>query len=228
MTTWIWLRRFSHLEFIHSFVIRHLRQHVGSAARVINNAVRFEQGGNHGNALRTRVDHLLKIVDVNSADTKDRDIDVEMNLPDVAQPDWLVIWFCWRGEDRTKSDVIGAFAQRRVRLGQTVRRFSNNQISSSFLACNKNRIVVLSNVHAFDGNPRRDLRIIIHDQRRVRAGCDLMDLRGEIDQFVDRFSFSAQLDEIYTTSDHLFRDAIAIPQLRDVTEINDSVKAAFA
>src|SRR4026209_1085656 len=99
------------------------RQHIRGAARVINNAVCLEQGRNHDNALRTRVDHLLKIVDVNSADTKDRDTDVEMNLPDVAQPDWLVIWFCWRGEDRTKSDVIGAFAQRPVRLRQTVRRF---------------------------------------------------------------------------------------------------------
>jgi hypothetical protein len=54
-----------------------------------------------------------------------------------------------------------------------------------------------------------------------------MDLRREIDQLVDRFSFSAQLDEIYATGDHLFRDAIAIPQSRDVTKINDSVKAAF-
>jgi hypothetical protein len=61
-----------------------------------------------------------------------------MNLPDVAQPDWRVIRFCWRGEDRTKSDVIGAFVLRRMRLGQVVRRFANNHISSSFLARKKN------------------------------------------------------------------------------------------
>jgi hypothetical protein len=53
-----------------------------------------------------------------------------------------------------------------------------------------------------------------------------MDLRREIDQLVDRFSFSAQLDEIYTTGDHLFGDTIAITSA-DVTEINNSVKAAF-
>jgi hypothetical protein len=81
-----------------------------------------------------------------------------------------------------------------VRLGQAVRRFTNNQISSSFLACNKNRIVVLSNVHAFDGNPRRDLGIIIHDQWRVRSSSDFMDVRGEIDQLIDRSSFSAKLN----------------------------------
>src|SRR5207249_9394925 len=85
---------------------------------------------------------------VDPPNTKNRDGDVEMNLPDIAQSNWLVIRFCWRGEDRTKSDVIGAFAQRRVRLRQAVRRFPNNQISSSFLACNKNRIVVLSNVRS--------------------------------------------------------------------------------
>jgi hypothetical protein len=54
-----------------------------------------------------------------------------------------------------------------------------------------------------------------------------MDLRRELDQLVDRFSFSAKLNEIHATGDHLFGHTIAIPQLRDITEINDSVKATF-
>ena len=55
-----------------------------------------------------------------------------------------------------------------------------------------------------------------------------MDLRGEIDQLVDRFSFSAKLNEIDAAGDHLFGHAIAISPLRDVTEINDAVKTTFA
>jgi len=55
-----------------------------------------------------------------------------------------------------------------------------------------------------------------------------MDLKREVGQFVDRFSFSAKLNEIDTTGHHLFGDTTAIPHSRDVTEINDSVKAAFA
>ena len=55
-----------------------------------------------------------------------------------------------------------------------------------------------------------------------------MDLRCEVDQFVDRFSFSAKLNEIDTTSDHLFGDTTAIPHSRDVPEINDAVKATVA
>jgi hypothetical protein len=53
-----------------------------------------------------------------------------------------------------------------------------------------------------------------------------MDLRRQVNQFVDRFSFSAKLNEIDTTGDHLFGDTTAIPHSRDVTEINDAVKAA--
>src|SRR5882757_2811379 len=120
------------------FVIRHLCQHIGGAARVINNAMRLEHGRNHHNALRPGIDHLLKIVDVDSAYAEDRGAHILMNSPDIAQSDWFVIRFGWRGEDRTKSDVISALALRFVRLGQTVRRFTNNQISSGFLAHNKN------------------------------------------------------------------------------------------
>src|SRR6266508_74665 len=96
--------------------------------------MRLEQGRNHDDALRSGIDHLLQIIDVDSADTENRDAHIEMNLPDVAQSDWCVIRFRWCSEDRTESDVISAFALRCVRLGQTVRRFTNNQISSSFLA----------------------------------------------------------------------------------------------
>ena len=49
-------------------------------------------------------------------------------------------------------------------------------------------------MYALEGNSRGDLRMIIHDQRRGRAASDLVDLSREIDKFVDRFSFSADLD----------------------------------
>ena len=55
-----------------------------------------------------------------------------------------------------------------------------------------------------------------------------MDLRRQVDQLVDGFSFSAKLNEIHTTGDHLFGDTTAIPQSREVTKINDAVKAAVA
>src|SRR6266480_6920143 len=42
-----------------AFVIGHLRQHVGGAARVINDVVRLEQSGNHHHALCPGVDHAL-------------------------------------------------------------------------------------------------------------------------------------------------------------------------
>src|SRR5205823_5169454 len=112
-----------------------IRQHIGSAARVINNAVRLKQGGNHNNTLRSGFDHPLKIVDVDSANTEDRYAHIEVGVSDAVQADRLVIRFCWRGEDRTKSDVISALSLRRVCLGQAVRRFTNDQISSGFLAC---------------------------------------------------------------------------------------------
>src|SRR5947209_13498813 len=47
-------------------------QHVGGAARVINDAVRLEQRRNHHNAPCPGVDHALKIVDVDSADAENR------------------------------------------------------------------------------------------------------------------------------------------------------------
>jgi hypothetical protein len=61
-----------------------LGKHIGGAARVINNAVRLEQGRNHDNALRPGIDHLLKIVDVDSAYAEDWDARIQMNSPDIA------------------------------------------------------------------------------------------------------------------------------------------------
>src|SRR5437762_11174038 len=49
-----------------------LRQHVGRTARVINNTVRLEQGGNHHNALCSGVDNALQIIDIDSANAEDR------------------------------------------------------------------------------------------------------------------------------------------------------------
>jgi hypothetical protein len=83
-------------------------------------------------------------------------------------------------------------------------------------------------VHTFDGNSRCDLGMIIHNQWCAGWDRDFMDLRREVDQLVDRFSFCAKLNEIDTTGDHLFGDTTAIPHSRDVTEVNDAVKAAVA
>ncbi len=45
--------------FCHSFVIGHSREHVGGAARVINDAMRLEQRRNHHHALCSGVYHAL-------------------------------------------------------------------------------------------------------------------------------------------------------------------------
>ena len=61
-----------------------LGKHIGGAARVINKAACLEQGRNHDNALRPGIDHLLKIVDVDSAYKEYWDAHMQMNSPDVA------------------------------------------------------------------------------------------------------------------------------------------------
>ena len=73
--------------------IRPSCEHIGGAARVINDAVRFEQGRNHDDALCAGVDHTLKIVDVDSADAENREIHFLMNSFDIFQTDRFVIGF---------------------------------------------------------------------------------------------------------------------------------------
>src|SRR6266480_3115946 len=115
-----------------------LREHVSGAARVINNAVRLEQSGNHDNTLCPGVDNCLQIIDVDSANAENRDVHIEMGLFDFAQTNWFVIRFRRRVEDWAKADVISAFGSRRARLRQAVRRSTDDQISSSLLARNEN------------------------------------------------------------------------------------------
>src|SRR5437667_5742743 len=103
----------------------HSCQHVGGAARVINNAVRLQQSRNHHNALCTRVDHTLQIVDVDPANAEDRGPDFCVDPPDVCEADRRIVRFCGRGEDWAESDVVRAFALRCQRLLQAVRGFSD-------------------------------------------------------------------------------------------------------
>src|SRR6266700_2407685 len=102
-----------------------LRQHIGGAARVINDAVRFEQGRNHDHALGASINNALKIVDVDSADAEDRETDFRMNSLDIGKPNGRVVGFCGRGKDWPEPDVIGAFALRRYRLLKAVSGFPN-------------------------------------------------------------------------------------------------------
>ena len=67
------------------------------------------------------VDDLLKIVDVDSADAEDRQIDFGVNLFDVGNADGLVVRFGWSGKNRSESDVIGAFASSSSCLLEAVR-----------------------------------------------------------------------------------------------------------
>ena len=49
---------------------------------------------------------------------------------------------------------------------------------------------------------------------------------GNIGEFVDRFVFSAQLNQIDTAFDHFLRDPIAITD-RHITKINNAVEMAI-
>src|SRR5216117_4026999 len=110
-----------------------LRQHVGSAARVINDAVRFEQGGHHHHSHCASVDDTLQVVDVESADAEDRETDFCMNSLNIGKPNRRVVGFCGRSEDWPEPDVIGPFALSRHRLLKAVSGFPNPQMAARFL-----------------------------------------------------------------------------------------------
>ena len=56
---------------------------------------------------------MTEVIDLDSANAKNRDGDFVMNPFDTRQSDWLVIWFSWSRENWTESDVIRTFAFRR-------------------------------------------------------------------------------------------------------------------
>jgi len=82
-------------------------------------------------------------------------------------------------------------------------------------------------VYAVHPNFSRNLSMIVHYQRDRTPRSDLVERRGDIGKFVHRFAFSAQLNHIDAALDHLLRDPIAIPQSRDIAQINDAVEMAI-
>ena len=184
-----------------------------ATARILCDVRGVEQTGNNYNALRTGRDDLFEIVDLDSADAKDRERYIDMHAFDVAQTYRFVIGLSRRCKDRTEPDVIRAFAPRGDGLLETVRRFSDNQRPPSFFADNCNRIVILTNVHAFHWNSCRDLGVVIHDQRRGRSRCNLVQLAGKIDNFAHRLPFPAQLNKIDIPFDHCLDHARSVCDL---------------
>src|ERR1700730_19148535 len=106
---------------------------------------------------------MTEIVDLDSADAKNRDSDFVMNSFDTRQSDRLVIRFRWSRENRTEPNVIRAFAIRCQRLLEAVRGFSDENMVARFLACVRNRILILPDVNAFNRNLGRDLSVIVND-----------------------------------------------------------------
>jgi hypothetical protein len=203
-----------------------LGKHVGGAAGVINDAVGFEQGGNHHYPFCSGVDDALEIVDINSADAENRQANIDMCLLDLAQTNRLVIGFGWGGENRAEADVIGAVALRGPGLVKTVGGFADDDLAACLLSSDGDRVVILTHVNAFDRNLRCDFGMVVHDQRGAGLNRDFVKRGRKIDKLVDRVSFSAKLNEIDTTVDHLFSDSTAIAAV-DVTKINYAVETTI-
>src|SRR5713101_2130574 len=103
---------------------------------------RFEQAGDERDAPRAGRDDLLEVLDLYSADAKDRQRDSDMHAVDLVQTDWLIIGFGGGCKNRAETDVIGAFALRRECLLKAVRRFPNQQSASRLFPGHSNRIVI--------------------------------------------------------------------------------------
>src|ERR1700686_624603 len=134
-----------------------------SHACIFDDVGRFEQTGNDGDTARAGSEDLLEVLDLYSADAKDRQRDSGMDAVDLLQTDWLIIGFGGGFKNRAESDVIGAFALRCERLLKAVRRFSNQQSSSRLFPGRRNRIIILANVHAFERNTLGDQCVIVYD-----------------------------------------------------------------
>src|SRR5437870_1289199 len=96
-----------------------------ASASIFEDIRSFEQTGNDGDAARAGGDDFFEIVDLDSADAKDRQRDSDMHAVDLVQTDWFIIGFGGRCKNRAEPDVIGAFALCCERLLKAVRRFAN-------------------------------------------------------------------------------------------------------
>ena len=114
-----------------------------------------------------------------------------MNPFDICKADGRVVRFCGRGEDRAEADIVRAFMLRCERLVEAVRGFSNQNNASGFAPRDFDRIVILSDMHAFYWDPAGDFRVIIHDERRGRSRGDFVQPRRVTSKYVERFVFSA-------------------------------------
>src|SRR5438105_14846368 len=111
-----------------------------SDARIFGDVGRFEQAGDKRNTARAGGQDLLEVLDLYSADAKDRQRDSGMHAVDLLQTDWLIIGFGGRCKNRTESDVIGAFAWCCERLLRAVRGFPNQQNSACLFTSYSKRI----------------------------------------------------------------------------------------
>src|SRR5438132_7464205 len=89
-----------------------------------------------------------------------------MNPPDVREADRRIIRFCGRGEDRAEPDVVRAFALRCECLLKAVGGFSDHNLATCFASRDFDRVVILSDMHAFYQDAAGDFRVIVHDKWR--------------------------------------------------------------
>src|SRR6266542_4105210 len=90
-------------------------------ARIFGDVRRFEQARYDRNAARAGGDHLLEVIDLDSADAKDRESYIEMRLFDIFESDRSITGFGRRSENRTESNIVRAFALRCASLAKAVR-----------------------------------------------------------------------------------------------------------
>src|SRR2546430_2003817 len=160
-------------------------QKLFASTTILGNVRSLQQTGYNRDAPRARGNQLIEIVDLDSADAKNRDADFVMDPLNPRQSNRLVIWFCWSREDWTEADVIGAFSLRSDRLLQTVRGFSGEHGPAGFFSCVRDRIVILPDVHAFNRNFRRDFSVIVDDQRNSSLESDFVERACKIDNLCE-------------------------------------------
>ena len=94
-----------------------------------------------------------------------------MDASNIGEADRRIVRFCGRREDWAESDVIRPFALGPARLLKTVRGFSDQNVTPCFASRELDRIVMLTDVHPFNGHPAGDFGVIIDDQWRGRFRC---------------------------------------------------------
>src|ERR1700730_3897920 len=178
-------------------------QKLFASASILDEICGFEQTGNDGDTARAGSEDLFEVLELYSADAKDRQRDRDMRAVDLLQTDYLIIWFGGRCKNRAEPDVIGAFALCCECLLKAVRRFSNQQSSSRLFAGHSNRIIILTNVYAFERNTLGDQRVIVYDQRYLGATCNRMQFGRDLCQLLQRLCFPAKLNQVHSTCDHV-------------------------